>query len=88
MIAKHKEVEKRVRRRRRMIAKHKPSQAQGGGQFYNFTLQHLLGRNAAKESIIAIHVHPGHIDLVDFDYMYKFVYKSNKMKDFPGQSFF
>ena len=56
-----------------MIAKDKPSQAQGGGQFYNFTLQHLLGRNAAKESIIAIHVHPGHIDLVDFDYMYKFV---------------
>ena len=49
------------------------SQAQGDGKFHNFTLQHLLGRNAAKESIIAIHVHPGHIDLVDFDNMYKFV---------------
>ena len=37
-----------------------------GGKFYNFTLQHLLGRNAAKESIIAIHVHPEHIDLVAY----------------------
>ena len=55
-----------------MIAKDKPSQAQGGGEFYNFTLQHLLGGNAAEKSIIAIHMHPGHIDLKRriFYYMY------------------